>query len=252
MKKIVVIIYLIFSGIVFSQTNNNEYFNNGLDLYNNGKYKEAIAQFKLIIENGEHSEALYFNLGNSYYKINDIANSVYFFEKALKLNQKNNDVLNNLAYSQNMLIYKTGNRPKNQISEFLNDVSKTLNVNQWLMIGFVFLYLFLVTFLLYFLNTKTMSKKNYFTLSLIFFSFSVVFFFNGINKFENNKNMVSAIIFEKKIDFRTEPNYRSEVIFNLHEGTKVIIKEELNEWGLVEISDGNKGWIELKSIKKIN
>ena len=177
MKKIVVIIYLIFSGIVFSQTNNNEYFNNGLDLYNNGKYKEAIAQFKLIIENGEHSEALYFNLGNSYYKINDIANSVYFFEKALKLNPKNNDVLNNLAYSQNMLIDKTGNRPKNQISEFLNDVSKTLNVNQWLMIGFVFLYLFLVTFLLYFLNTKTMSKKNYFTLSLIFFSFSVVFFF---------------------------------------------------------------------------
>ena len=60
------------------------------------------------------------------------------------------------------------------------------------------------------------------------------------------------IIFEKKIDFRTEPNYRSEVLFNLHEGTKVIIKEELNEWGLVEISDGNKGWIELKSIKKIN
>ena len=64
--------------------------------------------------------------------------------------------------------------------------------------------------------------------------------------------MVSAIIFEKKIDFRTEHNYRSEVLFNLHEGTKVIIKEELNEWGLVEISDGNKGWIELKSIKKIN
>ena len=40
--------------------------------------------------------------------------------------------------------------------------------------------------------------------------------------------MVSAIIFEKKIDFRTEPNYRSEVLFNLHEVTKVIIKEELN------------------------
>ena len=104
MKKIVVIIYLIFSGLVFSQTNNNEYFSNGIDLYNNGKYNEAIVQFKLIIENKEHSEALYFNLGNSYYKINDIANSIYFYEKALKLNPKDRDILNNLAFSQNMLI----------------------------------------------------------------------------------------------------------------------------------------------------
>ena len=63
---------------------------------------------------------------------------------------------------------------------------------------------------------------------------------------------MSAIIFEKKIDFRTEPNYRSEVLFNLHEGTKVNIKEELNDWTLIQISDGNKGWVESQSIKKID
>ncbi|MGY8945793.1 MAG: tetratricopeptide repeat protein [Flavobacteriales bacterium] len=252
MKKIVVIIYLIFSGLVFSQTNNNEYFSNGIDLYNNGKYNEAIVQFKLIIENKEHSEALYFNLGNSYYKINDIANSIYFYEKALKLNPKDRDILNNLAFSQNMLIDKVEKLPRNQVSDFLNNISKILNVQQWLIVGFVFWYFFLATFLLYFFNTKTRLKKNYFTLSAISFIISILFIINGVSRFENNKNTISAIIFEKKIDFRTEPNFRSEILFNLHEGTKVIIKEELNEWGLIEISDGNKGWVELKSIKKIN
>ena len=63
---------------------------------------------------------------------------------------------------------------------------------------------------------------------------------------------MSAIIFEKKIDFRTEPNYRSKVLFNLHEGTKVNVKEELNDWTLIQISDGNKGWVESQSIKKID
>ena len=252
MKKIIVIVYSLFSTLVSSQTNGTEYFNNGVDLYNNGKYEEAIVQFKSIIENGEHSETLYFNLGNSFYKINDIANSIYFYEKALILSPKDKDILNNLAYSQNMLIDKIEKLPTNQVSDFLNYISKILNMQQWVIIGLVFWYIFLVTFLLYFFNTKTISKKNYFTFSAIFFSLSILFIFIGINRFENKKNTISAIIFENKIDFRAEPNFRSEILFNLHEGTKVIIKEELNEWGLVEISDGNSGWIELKSIKKIN
>ena len=101
MKKLILIIYLLSSLFGISQTNNLTYFNSGLDLYNQGKYSEAISQFKLIIENGEHSDALYFNLGNSYYKINDLANSIYYFEKALKLNPNDKDVLNNLSFSQN-------------------------------------------------------------------------------------------------------------------------------------------------------
>ena len=74
----------------------------------------------------------------------------------------------------------------------------------------------------------------------------------AVIKFENQSSNVEAIIFEKKIDFRTEPNYRSEIQFNLHEGTKVTIKEELDDWVLVELSNGASGWMESKSIKKID
>ena len=82
--------------------------------------------------------------------------------------------------------------------------------------------------------------------------FAVFFFSTGIIKNLNQKSNLFAIIFDEKIDFRSEPNYRSEVLFNLHEGTKVLIKEELNDWVFVEIQDGNKGWIETQSIKKID
>mgnify|MGYP001159974192 CR=1 FL=1 len=251
MKKILLLIYLISSGFLFSQSENEEYFNLGIELYNNGNYNEAIIKFKEIIEKGEHSENLYFNLGNAYYKVNDIPNSIFYYEKALKLNPKNKDVLNNLAFSKNMLIDNIENLPQNQVSEFLNSISETLNVNQWLTLGITFLYLFLITFILYFFSTKSALKKNYFiAFSILFFLFfSSVFV--GLNKFEKQKSDIEAIIFENKIDFRTEPNYRSEILFNLHEGTKVVIKEELNDWALVEIADGNKGWIELQSIKKI-
>lgn len=252
MKKLVIIIYLLSSLLAVSQTDNESYFNNGLDLYNQGKYLEAISQFQLIIENGEHSDALYFNLGNSFYKINDIANSIYYYEKALKLNPNEKDVLNNLSYSQNMLIDKIDKLPINQVSQFFNSLSNTLSINQWLFFGIVFLYLSLGTFFLYYFNNKTSAKKNYFTFSALFLVLFNVFLFSGINRFENEKNNISAIIFENIIDFRMEPNYRSDVLFNLHEGTKVVVKEELNDWTLIQISDGNTGWIESELIKKID
>ena len=251
MKKIVLLIYLISSSLLFSQSENEENFNKGVDLYNKGSYNEAIIKFKEIIEKGDHSENLYFNLGNAYYKVNDIANSILYFEKALKLNPRNKDVLNNLAFSQNMLIDKIEKVPTNQVSVFLNYISQTLNVNQWLALGIILLYLFLITFILYFFSSKSVLKRNYFSAFSILFLLSVIFIMVGINKFEKQKSYLEAIIFENKIDFRTEPNYRSEILFNLHEGTKVVIIEELNDWALVEIDDGNKGWIELQSIKKI-
>ena len=251
-KNVLLLFCLIFSGLIFSQSENEEYFNKGVELYNKGKYNEAIVEFKEIIENGQHSENLFFNLGNAFYKINDIANSIFYYEKALKLNSKNNDVLNNLAFAQNMLIDKIEILPTNQVLEFLNSISEILNINQWLALGIVLLYFFLLTFILYFFSSKSILKRNYFSAFTILLFLSISSFFVGLNKFEKQKSKLEAIIFENKIDFRTEPNYRSEILFNLHEGTKVIIKEELNDWALIEISDGNKGWIELQSIKKID
>ena len=114
------------------------------------------------------------------------------------------------------------------------------------------IYIFLILFILYYFKRDSNSKKKYFTFSSILFCISIVFVLTGISKFENQKSNIEAIIFEKKIDFRTEPNYRSEIQFNLHEGTKVNIKEELDDWVLVELRNGASGWMESKSIKKID
>ena len=252
MKKIIILYSFFFCGIIFSQTENEVSFKSGVELYNKGDYNEAINLFVKIINNGEHSDELYFNLGNSYYKLNDIPNSIYYFEKALKLNPNDKDILNNLTYSQNMLIDKIDLLPSNQLSDFFNYTSDFFSIKQWLIIGTIFLYFFLILFVIYFFKRDSNTKKKYFTLSSTFFFLTIIFILTGVTKFENQKSNIQAIIFDKKIDFRTEPNYRSEIQFNLHEGTKVNIIDELDDWVLVELSNGASGWMESKSIKKID
>ena len=252
MKKLIILCCFFFSGSIFSQTENELNFKSAVELYNNGNYNEAVNLFIEIINNGEHSDALYFNLGNSYYKLNDIPNSIYYFEKALKLNPNDKDIINNLSYSQNMLIDKIDLLPSNQLSDFLNYISMFFSIKQWLVIGIIFLYFFLILFVFYFFNRVSNTKKRYFTYSTILFCASIIFILTAVTKFENQNSNLEAIIFEKKIDLRTEPNYRSEIQFNLNEGTKVNIKEELDDWILVELSNGVSGWMESKSIKKID
>ena len=170
MKKIIILCSFFFCGIIFSQTENEVSFKSGVELYNKGDYNEAINLFVKIINNGEHSDELYFNLGNSYYKLNDIPNSIYYFEKALKLNPNDKDILNNLTYSQNMLIDKIDLLPSNQLSDFFNYTSDFFSIKQWLIIGTIFLYFFLILFVIYFFKRDSNTKKNILHYHQLFFS----------------------------------------------------------------------------------
>ena len=252
MKKVLLIFSLLMSFFSYSLQTNEEKFNSGIKFYNEGEYEKAISSFSSILETGQHSKSLYFNLGNSYYKINDIANSIFHYEKALLLSPNDKDVLNNLGFTKKALIDKIEILPTNQVKQFWIYILNFFNVNQWLYIGIFLLYMSAMFFLFYYFNVKSSLKKKYFFTSLVSLFLSLSFIYNGISLNNNKQSNLFAIIFDEKIDFRSEPNYRSEILFNLHEGTKVQVKEELSDWSLVEILDGNKGWIESSSIKKIN
>ena len=52
----------------YSQNSN---FDEANMLYNEGRYIDAIDVYNKILDSGLHSSDLYFNIGNSYYKINE-------------------------------------------------------------------------------------------------------------------------------------------------------------------------------------
>ena len=73
---------------------NNKLFDEATTAYNSGEYEKAIGFYTDILDNGEHSTAVYFNLGNSFYKLNKIAESIYYYEKALLLSPNDEEVKN--------------------------------------------------------------------------------------------------------------------------------------------------------------
>ena len=68
----------------------------GLEAYKNGQYELAIQNFEQILSKDWESSTLYYNLGNAYYQMNDISNSIWSYEQCLKLDPFNKDAEYNL------------------------------------------------------------------------------------------------------------------------------------------------------------
>ena len=85
-RLIYFIIGIVFiSGNVFGQASMESLFKEGNDAYNEGAYQKAVSFYEQTLKMGQHSAALYYNLGNAYYRLNKVAESIYYFEKARRL-----------------------------------------------------------------------------------------------------------------------------------------------------------------------
>ncbi len=232
----------------FSQ---NSDFDEANTLYNEGKYIDAIEVYSGIIDNGLHSADLYFNIGNSYYKINDTPNSIFYYEKALLLEPDNESVKNNLTYAQNMLIDKIETLPKNQITVLFDSILSTFSYEYWQFFTIFFQLLFTIFFILFVISKTSVHKRKYFTYSSASLIVFIITLIVSINSKNNYLDSNPAILYDKEISFRSEPNLRSEEIFKLHEGLKINIKETINDWSLIELSNGSEGWVPTISFRKI-
>ena len=187
---------------------------------------------------------MYFNLGNAYYKLDEIGKSIYYYEKALNFIEGDEALEQNLKISQLKIIDKIEPVPKLFIWIWIDSVIHLLSIENW---GWISLLLFFITaiiFSLYILFTKRLLFQ-FSWIFLILFSISIIIFIGRIYLFETNE---FGIIFEPKVAVMSEPNLGASEVFILHEGTKVKINRKLNDWLEISIADGKTGWCKAQSI----
>jgi len=248
-KNLFYILMFLLSTIAIAQ--NETLFEQGNKLYNDGNYTEAIEKYHTILDNGKHSAELYFNLGNSYYKLNNIAPSIYYYEKALQLAPNDKDILNNIAYARNMTIDVVDTVPEVGFSKFVNKVAIMMSFDAWSKVAVGFVILFVILFLSYYFSYTSLKKRIAFvvsTASIVLASVSLAFAYHNYNLKKNDR---PAIVFAKESQIKSEPNLRSTEAFKLHEGTKVQILDTVNNWKKIKLADGKTGWIVKDDIKAL-
>jgi len=249
MKNLVYIFIVFISTCSLAQ--NSSFFEQGNALYNEGDFDQAILKYDAILESGEHSAELYFNLANAHYKLNHIAPSIFYYEKALQLEPNDKEIQNNLNFARNMTIDAIGTVPEVGLSNYLKNITNKLNFDAWAKLSVVFVCLFVLLFLFYYFAYSTTKKRLTFVSSMICIGLSCITLLFAFHKFNLDKKNRPAIVYTQESQVKSEPNLRSTEAFILHEGTKVQILDTVNNWKKIKLSDGKTGWILNQDIKAL-
>lgn len=219
--------------------------------YTDGKYQMAIDGYKDILYSGFESAELYYNLGNAFYKLNNIPESNFFYEKARSISPTDEDILINLSYAQNLRIDKIEKLPITQTQNFKINILNLLSEKGWSVLLIILAWIACVSFVLYLSVNNSGNKRIFFTQFIILMiGLIVVSTINYEKKNLNNEKF--AIIYDKEIEVWSEPNKISELKFLLHEGTKVKQVDTIQDWVNIQLENGTLGWIQSSSIKTLD
>ena len=251
--KILIILFFglnsIFPNESIEQTFLADSFEKANLLYNNAQYVESLENYNEIIDSGYQSAEIFYNMGNCYYKINEVANAILFYERSISINPADEDVRNNLQMVRNSLIDDIDQVPESFFISKLNSISALYSYNTWGIFSIVLSFVFLALFIVYYFSKSPIMKRSTF-LGLIFLFLVVSIVLRlGFNSLEKNYIEKYAIIFAQKIEIKEQPNLRSDNILQLHKGSKVKVIDEFNEeWSKIKLANGQEGWIQNNEI----
>lgn len=248
MKKLLYLCMLV-GYTAFAQS--SSLFEQANQAYSEGNYEEAIEYYNEILQNGETSVELHYNLGNAHYKLNEVAPSIYHFEKALQLDPSDEDVQNNLHFAQNMAIDEIVEPTPTDFQRWQKSVLELFGVTGWGWVSIIGIFLFSLLFTLYYFSRSSLKKRIYFIGGIIFLFLGIGAIFLGYSKKTFQEEQTHSIVFAEEVVVRSEPNRSSSEVFTLHAGAKVEVLEDFQGWSKVQLPSGAQGWMEQEHIKNL-
>lgn len=223
----------------------------GDSAYVRNDYASAIQIYESLLKKGEAAE-VYYNLGNSYYKVGDIAKAILNYERALLLQPGNADIRANLEIARSKTIDKVVSVPDIFFVAWTKSLINCLSVDAWARLGVAFFILLLVSFSFFFFSKQIMWKKSGFIAGLICLVLVVVSNVFASEQKSKLMNRNEAIILSPSVTVRSTPSESGTSLFILHEGHKIEIKDNsMREWKEIRLEDGKVGWVPTSAIEVI-
>lgn len=219
--------------------------------YNEAIYDSALITYHQILDEGVESTSLYYNIGNTYFKLRDFPSSILYYEKARKLSPSDPDVLFNLDVANSMIIDKVEPLPRMFYRIWWERFYGMFDSDTWAWISLAVFVLTLAMVLLYLLANSIVMRKVGFYSGLIFLFFTIATFGLASQKYYYTQQVSEAIIFTPTITVKSSPAANSVDLFVLHEGTKVLLLEDSGNWHKIKIANGSIGWLPKESLKGI-
>ena len=219
--------------------------------YAKGNYVQAIKDYQELLKQGK-SAALYYNLGNAYYRTDNITQAVLAYERALMLSPGDDDIRFNLQMARSKTIDKITPESEMFFFSWWRSLVNLMSIDGWAVFAVVSIALALLLLLVYLFSGSIVVRKAGFfggVVLIVLFLFSNVFAYQQKVQFEQRKG---AIVISPSLTIKKTPAASSGDVSVIHEGTRVDITDDsMRDWKGIRLADGREGWVPTSQIEKI-
>lgn len=219
--------------------------------YARQQYQQAIKDYEELLHDGVSAE-LYYNLGNAYYRTDNITRAVLNYERALLLSPGDGDIRFNLQMARSKTIDKITPESEMFFVTWYHALVNIMSVDGWARTSLVSFALAIVLALAYLFSARIWVRKVGFFGGLAFIA---VFILANLFAYQQRQELVNrtgAIIISSAVPVKSTPSKSGTDLFILHEGTKVEITDgTMRGWKEIRVADGKEGWIETSKIEII-
>ena len=219
--------------------------------YAAGSYTDASDTYKRVVALGFESPDLYYNLGNTCFKMNDLAGSILWYERALQLDPSNEDIDFNLRVANSKIADKIEPLPELFYKRWYKGLVMIFAVDVWALLGIVLLFTALGAGILYLASRVLLLRKLGFWTGLVVMFLAIFSFIFAWSGSYITRSASEAIIFAPTITVKSSPDEKSTDLFVIHEGSKVQIIDRIGTWYEIRIANGSVGWLPAGSMERI-
>lgn len=214
-------------------------------------YQQAAQQYEQLLKQGVSAE-LYYNLGNCYYRMDNMTHAVIAYERALLLSPGDKDIRFNLQMARSKTIDKITPESEMFFVTWYRALVNIQSVDAWARLALIALAIAIVLALAYLFAERIWLRKVGFFGAL---ALLVVFVVSNLFAWQQKKAIdhpTGAVIISSAVNIKSTPSKNGTDLFILHEGTRVTITDRsMRDWREVRVGDGKQGWLETKDLEEI-
>lgn len=219
--------------------------------YKRGNYQQAIKDYTELLKQGVNAD-LYYNLGNAYYRTDNVTQAILAYERALMLSPGDDDIRFNLQFATSKTIDKITPESKMFFVTWYQSLVNFTSVDNWAVMAIASIVLVLLLVLMFLFGPNVMLRKIGFYGGCLFFVLFVFCNFFAYQQKYNLQNRTAAIVIAPSVTVKKTPANGSSDVFVIHEGTKVDITDKgLKDWRGIRLADGREGWLQTRQIEEI-
>ena len=250
MKRVIYILLFMVMPFAASTANAGEIVSKSAadEAYDQKQYSKAIEMYEALIEEGGATATLRYNLGNAYFRSNEIGKAILNYERALRLAPTDEDIKANLEFAQS--------RTKDEVIEqhnlffvgWFHAVIGLLSIDAWATVAVVAFLVALVGFMI--IQLTRLRRTG----AVLLIAGAIVTIFANTAAWNINSTIndnTQAIVMKEEVTMMSAPG-SSTALIKIHEGRKVTITDDsIDDWMEIELEDGTIGWVKKNDIERI-